>query len=226
MRGQRGQVFTAGILILLGVLFLIDNLNVFNLDTGDLIGTWWPSVLVFLGVVQILSGRGSSPVGPLFVIGIGIFLQLLVLDWVGWGVLWPLIIIGVGLTVLFQGRLRRRPSATISESGTIDISAIFGAAERRVTSDDFRGGKLSAVFGGVELDLRDAHLTANASLKVKVLFGGIEIKVPDEWNVEIQGAALFGATEDSRRHRATHEQESAPTLRVNTSIVFGGLDIK
>ena len=226
LSGQRSRTLVAGVLILLGVLFLIDNLNILRLDTGDLIGTWWPLAIVFLGVVQLLSGRGTSPIGPLILIGIGAFLQLLTLDWVGWGVIWPLIIIGVGLTVLFQGRTRRWPSVTNSEEGSIEVSAIFGGAQRRVTSDDFHGGKLSAVFGGVELDLRDAHLATDATIEANVLFGGIEIKVPDEWNVDIQGSPLFGGTEDSRRHRTEQENGPTPTLRVKTSIIFGGLEIK
>jgi len=122
LSGQRGRTLVAGVLILLGVLFLIDNLNILSLDTGDVIGTWWPLAIVFLGVVQLLSTRGSSPAGPLLLIGIGASLQLLTLDWVGWGVIWPLIIIGVGLSVLFQGQLRRWPSTTISEDGTIGFT--------------------------------------------------------------------------------------------------------
>ena len=212
MSGQRGQTLVAGILILLGILFLIDNLNILSLDTGDVIGTWWPLAIVFLGIIQLLSTRGSSPLSPLFLIGIGALLQLLTLDWVGWGVIWPLIIIGVGLTVLFQGRILRWPSATISEEGSTEVSAIFGEAQRRVTSEEFHGGRLSAVFGRVELDLRDAHLAADTTLEVNVLFGGIEINVPEEWNVDIQGSPLFGAMKDSRRHQSAQENGPSPIL--------------
>ena len=226
MSGQRGQTLVAGILILLGVLFLIDNLNILSLDAGNVIGTWWPLGIVILGVAQLLSTRGTSPVSSLFLIGIGAFLQLLVLDWVGWGVIWPLIIIGIGLTVLFEGRLRRWPSAAISEDGAIEVSTIFGGALRKVTSDDFHGGRLRAICGGVELDLRDTTLAADATLEVNILFGGIQIRVPEEWNVDIQGSPLFGATEDSRSRQTAQEQGPAPTLRLKTSIVFGGLEVK
>ncbi len=69
-------------------------------------------------------------------------------------------------------------------------------------------------------------LVADEGHEAKVLFSGIEFKVPEEWNVDTQGTALFGATEDSRRHPTTQEHRPTPTLKVKTSILFGGLEIK
>jgi len=217
----------AGLLILVGVLFLLANLDALELDIGDLAATWWPSLLILFGVVQLLSTRGAAPTGALFLIGLGVVFQVVTLGWAGWGIVWPSVIIGVGVLILFQGnQFRRRPTQPASGDDTVDLFTMFGGIERRITSNSFRGGKATAIFGGIELDLREAQLADNASLNATVLFGGLDLRVPENWNVQIHGAPLFGGIEDSKGRRGAQDQRSDPTLQIYASVTFGGLEIK
>lgn len=45
------------VLIVLGVLFLLNNLGYTNLSLGRLISTWWPLILIIVGVSLLLGGR-------------------------------------------------------------------------------------------------------------------------------------------------------------------------
>lgn len=227
MNVQRDRAVLGGLLILLGVLFLLANLELFALDVGHLVATWWPSLLILFGLSRLITDRGANPIGPAFLIGLGIVLQVVVLGWVGWGILWPLVLVGVGVLVLVQsGRFRRQPAQPASGYDTVDLFTMFGGIERRITSDRFRGGKATAIFGGIELDLREAQLADDASLNATVLFGGLELRVPESWNVQVHGSPLFGAIEEPKGGRTLHDQRSAPTLRVHASVTFGGLEIK
>jgi hypothetical protein len=83
---------------------------------------------------------------------------------------------------------------------------------------------VSAVFGGGELDLRDAAPTSDAQLDVFTAFGGFEIRVPQGWQVDIRGMPIFGGFDNV----TVKEQlgPDAPRLTVNATVLFGGLDIK
>ena len=224
MKKQRSQFVIATVLIVLGVIFLLGNLDIINVDIGDLLSNWWPLILILLGVVGLFQAR-STPVGSIFLIVIGGVLLLVTHDVADFDILWPIVIIGAGLWILFHNRVSRQPT-TAGEVGqdSINVSAVFSGSEQSVTSQSFQGGNVSATFGAVELDLRAAKLAENPVLNVNVFMGGVELRVPDEWLVNVNGSPVLGGIECSRTQPAA--TDGAPTLTINASIAFGGLDIK
>src|SRR5579872_2614718 len=74
---------------------------------------------------------------------------------------------------------------------------IFSGAKRRIESQDFEGGEALAIFGGVELDLRKADTRHDQILiEANAIFGGIEIRVPETWQVTVRGTGIFGGYND------------------------------
>lgn len=225
MKEQQSRIILAAVLIVLGGLLLTDNLGLVKLDIGDIVSTWWPSLLILFGLGHLVANRGGTTLTPWILIGLGVLFQVITLGWASWGVLWPVIIIVIGVAVLLQGsRIMRRPVATGDD--TVDLLAIFSGVERRVASSQFRGGKATAIFGGIELDLRDTQLAGDATLNATALFGGVELRVPESWDVQVHGSPLFGGIEDKQSKRASAGQPAGPRLEVYAEITFGGLEIK
>ena len=224
MNKQRGQLIVALVLIALGIIFLMGNLDIIDVDIGDLISTWWPLILIALGVTGLFQAR-KAPIGSLFLIFIGVVFLLITHDVADYDILWPIVIIAAGILVLFQNRLSRRSTAAADVGqDSVNVSALFSGSVQRITSQNFQGGSVSATFGGVELDLRGAGLAENAVLNVNVFVGGVELRVPDEWLVNVNGSPVFGAIESSKPQPTG--TEDTPTLTINASITLGGLDIK
>lgn len=223
MNKQRGQFIVALVLIALGVVFLMGNLDIIDVDIGDLISTWWPLVLITLGVTGLFQAR-TAPIGSIFLIVIGVVFLLITLDVADYDILWPIVIIAAGVWVLLQNRMSRRSAAPDVGQDSVNVSALFSGSVQRITSQSFQGGNVSATFGGVELDLRGARLAENSVLNVNVFAGGVELRVPDEWLVNVNGSPVLGAIECSKPQPAG--TEDAPTLTINASVTLGGLDIK
>ena len=223
MNKQRGQFIIASVLIVLGVIFLMGNLDIIDVDIGDLVSTWWPLILIALGVTGVFQAR-STPIGSIFLIVIGVVFLLITLDVADFDILWPIVIIGSGLWILFHNRVSRRSTAAEVGQDSVNVSVLFSGSEQRITSQSFQGGNVSATFGGVELDLRAAKLAESPVLSVNVLMGGVELHIPDEWLVNVNGSPIFGAIECSRPQPLG--TDDAPTLTINASVAFGGLDIK
>lgn len=213
-----GRLYFGLVIVTVGALLLLDNVGA--LDAGEAIGDWWPLAVVAAGALSFASNPRRWRLA-LVITAIGAALLLASLDVadVG-GIILPLVIIVVGLAVLLGRGFRER-----TESGDqVNSFNVFSGTELASHSDQFRGGTVSAVFGGAEIDLTDAGLAPGAELDVLAAFGGVEIRVPQGWQVIARGLPLFGAIDNvTTKERLDTD---APTLRVNATALFGGIDIK
>ena len=120
---------------------------------------------------------------------------------------------------------RRAGPRHTNSSDTIRVSHILGGGQERVTSQDFQGGEISAILGGMELDLRDAGLhQGRATLDATIVCGGLELRVPRNWRVNLQATTLLGGTEN--RHQQPPSEESTGELTITGTVVCGGIEIR
>lgn len=213
--------FVTGIgIIAIGLGLLLGNLNVFNF--GDFISTWWPLAIIIAGVL-ILINDSKNYIWALIVLAFGIALQLRELDIVTvspWQFFWPLVIIAVGVSILVN---RSGARQLVSREERDDIRAILGASEQKNQSTDFKGSKITAILGGVELDLRKAVIKHDATIEVFSLMGGVEIKIPRNVVVKNQTSAILGGVEDGTDQDVS---KSAPTLYITGDVILAGVEIK
>jgi predicted membrane protein len=240
-----GGILFGSAIVLIGVLFLLQNLDIIRVDNAwRLIG---PSLLIAFGVSRAIdSYRPGGRLWGALIAAAGVLLllgNLRIIDPHIWRYIWPLFIIAVGLQMLLRGSIYRRrwPAPESGEGGgkpqpgdggpvgpssdRLNEWAFFGAVRRRVDSKQFEGGEVNAMFGGVELDLRDAAITKDeAVIEANATFGGVEIRVPESWNVIVAGQGIFGGYEDKRLR--THSQEARPRVVIVGHAVFGGVSIE
>jgi predicted membrane protein len=143
--------------------------------------------------------------------------------------LWPFFIVALGVFLVTKALRKNRgvPADLAAHDSFISSTAIFGGSKRRVTQQDFKGGELTAIFGGFELDLRQATLEGNqVRVDVFVLFGGGEIKIPQDWAVTMKGSAVMGGFEDKTLHLPSSEPGGPRIHLVVTGLIlFGGLTV-
>lgn len=106
----------------------------------------------------------------------------------------------------------------------ISSVGVFGGSGQRTTTAAFAGADLTALFGGVELDLREANIEDRpATINATAMFGGCEIAVPPAWNVRMDILPIFGGAEDERkRHERDHDEVD---LVVTGFVAFGGVSV-
>ena len=225
-KDSSGRIFWGIIIMVVGVLLLLQQMD--KLDFGDVIARYWPLILILVGVWQLIANGFRNTGGPLLLIALGVVFQLWKLDILGrrtWNYVWPLLIIFAGLWTLLGALKRRSPAATVIKEGDIDAFALFAGLERRVDSPAFRGGKATAIMGGVDLDLRGAGLAeGSAAIDLSVIMGGITLRVPRGWRVEMDARPLLGGIED--KHTYEPATQGGGTLRVKATAILGGIDIK
>lgn len=216
------------VLISLGILFLLGQTDI--LPSLSFVINLWPLIIIAVGLSYLSNARKSLFVA-LILIGVGIILQLDQFDFLPWGfwsTFWPLMIIIIGISILTSqfGKRQWQRSAMAGENKDkyFDITSIFSGQTEKVTSKDFQGGKIMSIFGGAEIDLRDASMAAEgANIDITCIFGGVEMWVPRNCVVKTSGTPIFGGV-DNKTY--SDNPDSADIIYINFSVMFGGVEIK
>lgn len=112
-----------------------------------------------------------------------------------------------------------------NKNGRIDYQFAFSGSEQIFLEPVFRGGRIKTVFGGLTLDLRKAALEeGNTVLDIDTAFGGVELVLPEDWNVDIRSQCFCGGFDDKRVTKSI--QDRSKCLIINVKCFFGGGDIK
>lgn len=248
--GLPAQWIPALVLIAVGAIFFLNNLGIVPFHD---IFVYWPVVLIAWGIFKVVDQPESrSKVLGGILIGIGGILLMgnLGIPHMGWGDLWPLILIAVGVLMMtdrlmgprteWAGKWNRHWDCAGKHDWQADWAdkhgwrvnklnetAVFWGGKRVVTDDDFQGGKVDCVFGGYDIDLRGATMQRDSAvLEVNAVFGGADIKVPAAWEVVMKGAGVFGGFVDRTQHPDRNLNPNPKRLIVKGAGVFGGVTIK
>jgi predicted membrane protein len=219
------QLFVGVIVVLVGVLMTLDNLGVLEAERYF---RFWPAGLIALGLVKVWNSRdgmGGSVGGFMFVvIGTWLLLEQTALVRVSFWDMWPALLVFFGLFLVWQGLSgpRRRP-ATADSNALISATAILGGVARGNNSTAFRGGELTAMLGGCEIDLRHASIDGEAVIDVFALWGGIEMRVPEDWTVVSKITPILGGVDDKTR---PPQSASRHCLVLRGFVVMAGVEIK
>ena len=227
--------FALGLLIIAaGVLFTLSNFHV--LRARDYL-IYWPVVFIVIGAGQIIqrlsqgrvaTGGGNVPllIGGLWIlIGAAMISQRLGFSQLNIWSLWPVVLVVVGGRIVWHGlHGRPGPDAVVDGVSKLAGTAFMSGFNRRVVSDAYRGGELTAIMGGGRLDLRDATLAdGQAAIQMFVIMGGFEILVPPTWNVIVEVTPFMGGFDDKTRVPAS---ATAPRLFIRGFVMMGGIEIK
>jgi predicted membrane protein len=219
------QIVLGLLIVLVGAALMADNLGLVR-DANEIL-RFWPLGLVLVGAMKLFQpGDQSGRVfgGLLMFVGLAFtaeFVFRLPVNFDDW---WPVVLIAFGLLILWRSRgLGSRGDAPVTQEQRVSEFATWSGKQRRVASSEFRHADLTAIMGGIELDLRGAGTaTGEAVVDVFVMWGGIEIWVPPDWAVSNDVTVLMGGAED----KSTGTQEAKHRLIVRGFCVMGGLEIK
>ena len=213
-------------IIAAGLVLTLDNLNLIEAHT---IFRLWPLVLVAMGIAKIRQEGSGGGMGGWFLVLGGAFLLLFTFARGHLAeALAPMLVVAVGILIVIKALKQNRgvPPELARSEDFLQGTAIFGGFKRRILTQTFKGGELTAIFGGYEVDLRQAVLdSGQARIDVFVLFGGGEIRVPEGWEIANRATAIAGALNDSTHHGPT-TTEVRPRLVITGLILFGGTEVK
>jgi Cell wall-active antibiotics response 4TMS YvqF/Domain of unknown function (DUF5668) len=225
-RGPTAQVVFGLMIVVLGVLFTLDNLDLIH--AGDYL-RYWPAGLVAVGLLKIYHALrdGHGWVGGLIFVGIGTWMLLngILYFTINIRELLPLTLVAFGGYLVWRGFGGKRHARPSDGQSSFSALAIMGGVARRSSSPGFTGADLTAVMGGCEIDLRQASIApgTEAVIDIFAFWGGIDIKVPEDWTVVMRAMPLMGGVEDKTR---APQASALKRLVIRGIVVMGGVAIK
>jgi predicted membrane protein len=145
-----------------------------------------------------------------------------------WKLIVPFVLIMIGLKMIFGGLLNKKADKVyqkLKEDGKSpqNGTAVFSSNRMDFDGQEFYGAELNSIFGGLICDLNGAHIHEDCVINACAVFGGIDVMIPDGLNVKIHSTSIFGGVSDKKKRPA---QENAPTVYINATCMFGGMDLK
>ena len=247
-RNKIGNVLWGVAFILIGLGFAGQAFDMW--DFNLFFSGWWTLFIIVpcaIGIVQ----KGPNT-GNVIGLTIGILMLLTAQDVIKWStvgdLIVPLILVVIGLGFIFRNNRQHHQEFTFTnddfcefvdtnhngtsafsgteEKGTAnmkDISAIFGGRKVTYQNEPFTGANINSIFGGVELNLRDAYMNGHIDIQVTCVFGGVEIFVPDNVRVEVNSVPIFGGVTNKAVNPVG---DIRALIHINATCMFGGIEIK
>ena len=203
------------LLIIVGILFLGRNMDWW--DFSIFFDGWWTLFLIIPALISLVRREGIAT--PFLILILGVLMLLASQEVIEWDTVWkvfvPIIIIVVGLSIILGNKRVRSPKSNAKE-----YLAIFSSVEE--TIDEIKSDfKVTSIFGGVELDLRNVKLKEDLVIDCFSLFGGIDIRLPKDVKLEVSGLPIFGGSES--RYRGN--ENSKVTVYIHHITIFAGVDL-
>lgn len=223
---QRFGDFLWGLLFI--ALGLIIGLNALGItDINIFFDGWWTLFIIVPCFIGLL--KDQNKLGNFIGLIVGLILLLAARGVLSMEIILklvlPIIFICIGINIIFKNVVSNSMSEKIKSVNKNDLDsfcATFSGKKVDMSGVDFKGSNIDAIFGSIQLDLTNAHIGGDRVINATSIFGGTTIIVPNNVNVKVRSNGIFGGVNNKVKHSA----EDAPTLYINGSAVFGGVDIR
>ena len=223
-----GNVLWGIVLIIIGLIVGGNALGIVNINI--FFDGWWTLFIIvpcFIGLFKENEKTGNV-IGLL--IGIALLLgcqNILNFDLI-WKLVFPTILVVIGLSMIFRDALGGKVGSEIKKlnekrNEENSYCATFAGQNVKFDGEKFTGADLTAVFGGIKCDLRNAIIESDVVINASSTFGGIEIYVPSNVKIKTKSMPIFGGIENKAN---TKTNESSYTIYINGTAIFGGVEIK
>ena len=215
-------------LIILGLIFGLNALGITNIDI--FFDGWWTLFIIVPCALGLF--REQEKTGNLIGLCVGIALLLACQGYLSFELIgklfFPTLLVIVGLAMVFRNVLGDRAARRFiedhkGEAGDREYCSTFSGQKLHFGGERFSGAKLTAVFGGIDLDLTGAIIDHDVIIDATAIFGGIDIIVPQNFRVKICSNSIFGGIDEERPHAT---QEGLITVYINGNCIFGGVSVK
>ena len=216
-----GVLLIAVGIILVGNYFAFWNINLFFKG-------WWTLFIIVPSIYGLIESKFNT--GSFLVISIGVILFLAARDIIKWSdvgkIFLPLCVIAVGFTVIYKSIIQKNNRGNLPNRKNNDkisnYTAVFSGTEDTYNKEPFLGANINAVFGGIGLNLKDAIIKEDVTISGSCVFGGLDLVLPTDVNVKNVGMCIFGGADN----KTSNTDEKNPTVYIDVTVIFGGIDIK
>jgi len=213
-------------ILILGILILLDNMELFDFSLS--IFKIWPIFLIIFSIGDMIDNKKINVSNSIiFVVGLYFLLFNYSIITVSFTkIVIPIILIMVGLSLIFPKKIVKTIIKSPNNDDELNVTSIFSDILNKCDSKEFSRANVTSIFGGVTLDMRNAKIKGNECVCIcTTIFGGIDLKIPDNWGVNTDGlTCVFGGVDNLKSKKA--DSVGKNVLYLTGTVVFGEIEIK
>lgn len=211
------------ILIAIGVIWGLNALEITKIDI--FFDGWWTLFIIIPCFANLFKDTEKTP--SIVGIVIGVLLLLASQNVFSFDMLFkialPLMLVMIGFSFLFKDFFNKKFNESIKklDNNSKVCCATFSGQKLNITGE-FKGMDLEAIFGGIDCHLEKAKINDDVLIKASAIFGGIDIFVPEGYNVKVESTSIFGGVDNKKM---TFDEKNK-TIYIKAVCIFGGVDVK
>ena len=189
--------------VILGVILGLNALDITNINI--FFDGWWTLFIIIPCFIDLFKDEDKT--GNIIGLVIGILLLLASNNLFDFDLIFklmvPFILVMIGLSFIFKDTIKNKVKKEIKKIGKKndkEYCATFGGINVNLKDEEFDGCNLTAVFGEVKCDLRDAKMKEDSVINVSAIFGGVTIYVPDDVNIKVSSTPIFGGVSNYKKN--------------------------
>ena len=212
-----------------GLIFIAAGIGIVGAMAGAwefniLFAGWWTVFLIVPAVLGMI--EHGIRIGNTIGLVLGVALLACCQGWLPWEVLSrmlvPVVMILIGGVMVFKSLFHLNLGRVkVPNEKRMEELVVF-SGKNMIVQNEFYGMEGEAIFGGLTIDLRGAQITENISIDAMAVFGGVDILLPANVSVKMSDLSLFGGCSNSRNYSPV----DGPTVYVNATALFGGVEVK
>lgn len=223
-----GNVLWGLVLIALGIIVGLNSMGLTHINV--FFRGWWTLFIIIPSFIELI--RRENKWWSFIWLCIGVVLLLCAQNVLSFRLIrkliFPFILVMFGISIIFKDTFKSKMNEKIktlngNKGDFEEYCATFGEQKCDLSGQEFKGANLDAIFGSVELDISKAIIKKDQVINANSVFGGIEIRVPNNVNIKVKSTPIFGGVENKVK---TEYNESLPTIYINGVAIFGGVTIK
>lgn len=219
---KKNNIIWGLVLIIIGILIGVKSFLNINL----LFDGWWSLIIIIPCFIGLLTDNDKT--GSIIGVIIGVFLLLVAQDILSYDLIWklalPTILIIFGISILFKKETKEENNEKlkqINEKENKEYFVAFSGQNIEYDKKEFLGADLTSIFGGIKLDLSNSIIKEDVKINAGAIFGGIDIKVPENVNISVDSLPVFGGI----TNKIKNKEEQKYTIYIEATALFGGIKI-
>jgi hypothetical protein len=229
---KNSVIFISVLLVSLGAVLLLRNFGLLDFKFPEKIISWRLIPLI-IGINAFLKGKNIEGLIATTIAVVFFIPDYLTPEQIKfYRKLWPLLLVAIGGLILFKhynpkyDLPKRELNAEGKDSEFLNESNIMAGTVKKVFSKEFEGGRINCIMGGAEIDLTESDLASASALNVLVIMGGLQLKIPKEWNVIIDVLPIMGGVEDQIMKYPDSVVDKEKRFLISGNVIMGGIEIK
>lgn len=222
---NRKDILWGLLLIVVGIIWGINSLGIVKIDI--FFDGWWTLFIIIPSFIGLIKDKEKT--GSIILLLIGIVLLLSAQDILDFEIAWklalPIILVLIGLSIILKNTFSPKDFKIIEKLNTEKedvVCATFSTQSVSFDDEKFSGTDLTAAFGAIKCDLRKAVIKKDVVINASATFAGIEIYIPENVKVKVKSTSIFGGVSENKKNK----EAEGPTIYINATCMFGGVDIK